>query len=340
MNNIGMYGGSFDPLHNGHIKCINKALEGCKKLFVVLSYSKVRDRIDYKIRASWLKQTLRGYIESGRVDLILVEDTYDTKQSYNWNTGKSDILKACGVEKFDVVFCGDEYRLAGTFSKLYPESKICYFERDDISSSNIWSNPLRYWDDMPYFVQRNFVKKILIIGSESTGKSTLAENLAKYYNTVFVREIGRDISDRATSEFTMPDMDFGEILIRHKDEEYNQLEKANKLLFLDTDALTTMFYSYELISDKTTRDKTVQLGNALALYSHYDLILFLEPSVPFVQDGTRNESIAENREYYSDKLKSYYDKFGYIYHNISSKSYAERTKEAIEIINKSFFNLE
>lgn len=37
---VGMYGGSFDPLHIGHIEVIIKAASQCKKLYVVLSYSR------------------------------------------------------------------------------------------------------------------------------------------------------------------------------------------------------------------------------------------------------------------------------------------------------------
>lgn len=51
-----MYGGSFDPLTVGHLHCIEEALANCDKLYLILSYSKNRDRIDYKIRSSWLKQ--------------------------------------------------------------------------------------------------------------------------------------------------------------------------------------------------------------------------------------------------------------------------------------------
>ena len=36
------------------------------------------------------------------------------------------------------------------------------------------------------------IKKIVVVGPESTGKSTLCENLAAHYNTVWVKEYARE----------------------------------------------------------------------------------------------------------------------------------------------------
>ena len=37
MYQVGMYGGSFNPLHMGHVDCILKAAGMCKELYIVLS---------------------------------------------------------------------------------------------------------------------------------------------------------------------------------------------------------------------------------------------------------------------------------------------------------------
>ena len=41
----GMYGGAFDPLHTGHLNCMVQAASRCEELYIVLSYSRKRDRI-------------------------------------------------------------------------------------------------------------------------------------------------------------------------------------------------------------------------------------------------------------------------------------------------------
>lgn len=340
-----MYGGSFDPLTIGHLHCIEEALANCDKLYLILSYSKNRDRIDYKVRSSWLKQEtdklLKMQIYNDKEIIIkAVEDVESSKDTYDWENGRNNILQACEVERFDKVVCGSDYRGKGIFERLYPTSEIIYVDRDDgISSTRVMSNIYRSdnWNSIPKSVQRYFLKKVLVIGGESVGKSTMTEYFAKLYNTEFVREIGRDVSERSVDEYLMPDIDFSEILIRHKALEYEQSEKANKVLFIDTDALTTLFYTHELISDPEIRDKTDKLARSLGeMYRDtYDLIIFLDVSdtdTPFVQDGTRNENIKANRRLFSDKLRAFYDSMGYSY-VIVDGTYKERYEKVKQMVD-------
>lgn len=63
------------------------------------------------------------------------------------------------------------------------------------------------WEYIPEVCRDHYVRKILVVGGESTGKSTLVENLALAYNTNFVREIGRDTCEYAGGENFMVEDD-------------------------------------------------------------------------------------------------------------------------------------
>lgn len=341
-----MYGGSFDPLTLGHLHCMEEALNNCQTLYLVLSYSKKRDRIDHKIRASWLKQEANRFLampqyHDKEIIIKLVEDKDISKDTYHWEAGRDEILKACGVTGFDKVVCGSDYKGRGIFERLYPASEILYVDRTDgISSTGVMKDIYREdnWKCIPDCVKQYFTKKVLVIGGESVGKSTMTEDFAKLYHTAFCREMGRDVSERSVDEYSMPDMDFCEILIRHKALEYAQTQKANKVLFIDTDCLTTLFYTHELISDPEIRDRTDHLARAMGeMYKDtYDLIVFLEVSdvdTPFVQDGTRNENIKANRKLFSDKLKKFYDDCGYTYVEVSG-THAERYEKVKQMVDR------
>ena len=97
--------------------------------------------------------------------------------------------------------------------------------------------------------------------------------------------------------------DLCENFLRQKTEEIEAAYSSNRILFIDTDAVTTKFYSHFLLKKKEEIQKCDALADAVSGINRFDLVLFLEPTVSFVQDGTRNEKIAQDREKYSRELK-------------------------------------
>lgn len=332
MYNVGMYGGSFNPLHQGHIRCIIEAANQCKELHIILSHGINRDEVSVRVRYRWL-YLLTKHI--GNVKIHILEDTADSKEEYTEEYWKSDsdIVKNMIGKDIDIIFCGNDYNDDSFYAKCYPESKIHYFERDEISSTKIRSNPYKYWEWIPKVVRPSYVKKVLIIGGESAGKSTLTINLANYYNTNYIEEVGREISEKSGTDKMMLSEDFTEILLKHKMKEMEYLEFSNKLLFIDTDCLITKFYIHFLDNNDQDNINNENLADAISEINRYNLVLFLEPDVEFIQDGTRNEEIQKNREFYSKKIKTIFDSKNIKYECITG-TYQERFKKSIKIINE------
>jgi nicotinamide riboside kinase len=87
-------------------------------------------------------------------------------------------------------------------------------------------------------VEREVVEKVVFVGAESTGKSTLVEYLAREYHTVFVPEIGRFVWEQKSGVLDVDDyVDIAEL---HRQAEAEAVENARRYLFVDTSALTTL----------------------------------------------------------------------------------------------------
>ena len=326
--NVGMYGGSFNPLHLGHVDCIIQAANMCRELYIVLSVGYKRQEIDARVRYRWLYQLTKHI---GNVTIIMLEDSAETKEAYTeeyWQ-GDAEKVKAQVGKPIDIVFCGSDYDENSFWNKCYPESELYIFKRNEINSTELRKAPYKHFDWLPNVVKPYYVKKVLLMGSESTGKSTLTINLANRFNTNYIDEAGRDISERSGTDLLMLSEDFTEILLQHKLNEIKAVENSNKVLFIDTDALVTQFYMSFL--DDPGIEKNRALSDAIDALNRYDLILFLEPDVEFVQDGDRSEVIRDDRKKYSDRIKELLRSHGKQFVSVSG-SYQERYEIAVRAV--------
>lgn len=336
---VGMFGGSFDPLHVGHIHDIIRAACMCEELYVMISWCEGRESTSKELRYRWILNSTRHL---PNVKIILIEDKAVSKEEYNtdyyWEKGAQDIKAAIG-KPIDAVFCGSDYLGTNRFESLYTESVVIYFDRKEvpISSTDIKTWAYKNWDYIPDVCKDYYCAKVLIVGGESTGKSTLVHNLALAYNTNFVEEVGRETCDYAGGEEYMIVDDLVENLIRQKNEVRKAAKCANRILFCDTDALTTGFYGDLLLNPITTDNIHFGLlAKSINYFNNWDLVLFLEPDgTEFIQDGTRNEDIKAEREKYSNLLKQFFDKNNVQYITIFG-SYLNRFDTAKRLIEEKF----
>lgn len=310
---VGMYGGSFDPLHLGHISDMIKAASVCDELYVVISWCEGRESTPKELRYRWILNSTRHL---PNIRILLVEDQAVSKEVYNtdyyWEKGAQDIKAAIG-KPIEAVFCGSDYLGTNRFESLYcPESEVIYYDRAEvpISSTDIRAWAAKHWDYIPAVCRDYYARKVLVVGTESTGKSTLVQNLALAYNTNFVSEYGRISCDYAGGEEFMTADDLYENLLRQRIHIMDAAKQSNRLLFVDTDALTTLFYSRFLLGDSGDSGVCAQMAAAINKMTKWDMVLFLEPDVDFIQDGTRNEAMHAERKKYSDMLLQIFGEHG------------------------------
>ena len=89
--------------------------------------------------------------------------------------------------------------------------------------------------------------KVVLFGPESTGKTTLARQLARYYNSVWVPEYAREYLQKKwnNQRITCEQSDLLPIAIGQMELENRSAKKTNSVLVCDTDLLETKVYSEE-----------------------------------------------------------------------------------------------
>ena len=179
--------------------------------------------------------------------------------------------------------------------------------------------------------QKSNCIKIVLFGPESTGKSSLAKFLASHYKTHYVEEYARqylqekwDKSGKVCEKKDIIPISKGQI----KNENIIS-KKANRILFCDTDLLTTALYSRLYFNgycdaelDKFSKD------------NYYDLYLLMDVDIEWVKDDLRDrpneraelfrlfkKSLIENNKNYT----------------IISGNFKKRIKTSIEFIDNFLY---
>ena len=176
------------------------------------------------------------------------------------------------------------------------------------------------------------VKKVVIIGPESTGKSTLCKQLAEHYNTIWVKEYAREYLLKNGTNYTFENLlDIAKGQVRNEELVIGNWEEANKskidnlksTIFIDTNMYVMKVWC-EFVFEKCHH----WILNRI-VERKYDLYLLCNIDLPWVKDELREYPDLISRQ----KLYHYYKDI-MINQNVPwvdiSGSYEERLEKAIE----------
>jgi NadR type nicotinamide-nucleotide adenylyltransferase len=177
------------------------------------------------------------------------------------------------------------------------------------------------------------IKRFVVVGPESTGKSTLSEKLAEHFKTEWVSEYARIFLEKNGTDYTFENLYeiaqgqlTGEKQMSKKlEEKMHELEK--KPLIIDTDLYVVKVWS-EFVFNKCDNRILTEITNR-----KYDGYLLCNTDVPWVKDHLREYPDLEIRQklfhYYKEELSE--QKTPWI---IISGNYEERLQHAIKFIDE------
>ena len=156
--------------------------------------------------------------------------------------------------------------------------------RHPVSGTALRRDPHAHRDAMAPEVYAHFVRRVVVVGAESTGKTTLAQALADHYGTAWVEEYGRFVFAREHGRLST--MHLLEIAHGHLALEDTALRegRATRFLVSDTHPLTTLWWSYQLTG--TAEPALVALADTCA--KRYAVTFLCDDAMPFEQDGWRS----------------------------------------------------
>lgn len=276
--------GKFLPFHKGHEAMIQFALKHCDHLTVLICCSD-QEVISGEVRKQWLKQTFKDYPQ---VDVQVFD--YREEDFPNSSESSMEISRIWSrkfIELFPdckLVVTSEPY---GDFVASCMQIKHLAFDLQKeiipTSATLIREDLLSFWNYLPPAVKHHFAIKVVILGTESTGKTTLTNQLASYFNATIVQEAGRELIPDST-QFSIADLNI--VAQQHALAITQAMEGNHPLIFVDTDCHITQSYARFVFNEDLYLSEEIQNANQAKLY------LYLNNDVAYVQDGTR---LSENQ---------------------------------------------
>ncbi len=340
----GVVCGKFRLLHKIHKELITRAtLESIDKLYILIIDS---PNIKRHSTISELRIAIGNMLKDIDMDyqIIISGNEFD-----NIIDLEQFLIAQIGHDNIVILDSKDKHK-----NKLIDNIFINCHASTSISSSQIEENP--YLVDNYENIALEFMpyinKKVILTGTESTGKTQFCKKLSNIYNTTYSPEVGRFYArlELGYDDEAFTPKDFIFIAMEQLKQDKLKNLQAKRCLFVDTDPFVTMrflmcyyeeYKARDLITEefeKEYEDAFTMLDTLCKTYK-YDYVFLLTPDVPFIEDGQRwqqTEEVLRNR---FNQLKSIYDKYGVNYNIINQKTYKERFAEIEKQLQTNLFNI-
>lgn len=298
--------GKFYPPHIGHEYLIATALRHSRRVTVLVLASSA-ESIGMDARAAWLRES---FADDDRLRVVAALD--DVRIDYAdleiWRQ-HVDIMRAAlasvGAPALDAVFSSERY--GAELARQFSAAHVCLDPARGlypVSGTELRQNLAAHWEALPLAVRGGLAARVVVVGAESSGTTTLAIDLERALRTrggAFaltrrVAEYGREYSANllalakarepasAAVDLKWLDEDFEHIAAEQTRRESEAARAGGPVLICDTDAFATCIWQERYLGRTTPSVR--ELAAALPPRALY--LLTQHAEVRFEDDGLRD----------------------------------------------------
>ena len=304
----GLVIGKFYPPHAGHMMLIRAAAAASRRVTVLVLVSS-GESIGLRDREAWVRETHR---RDTNVTVLGVPDDLpvDLDDPVVWARHISLYREAVATltdEPVTAVFTSEDYG-AELARRLDATNVVVDLQREltPVSATMLRADPIANWERLVIPARQWFARRVVVIGAESTGKTTLSIALTDALRarggahglTRWVPEFGREFTvDKLAAARALATVDgqpqpVADALEWHTDEfveiarVQNEMEDeaariGGPVLICDTDAFATGVWHTRYQGSGSPAVDAIARKHPLYLLTHHD-------DVPFAADGIRD----------------------------------------------------
>lgn len=193
--------GKFYPPHNGHHHLIETAASRSERTTVtVLAASHETLPLEHRVR--WMTETHAG-TPGVRIigDLDDIPMDFDSDDIWDQHVRLTQAVLARraiadgtpALAPVDAVFSSEKYgdelaRRLGAHHVLVDLDRLTH----PVSGTAVRTDPIAHWHHLAPATQRGLGWKVVVVGAESTGTTTLSKQLAEHFGAPWIAEYGRE----------------------------------------------------------------------------------------------------------------------------------------------------
>lgn len=293
----GLMIGKFYPPRIGHHEAIRAAAARCDE-FTVLAMASAAETIPLADRVAWLLDE-HAADSNVRVHGIRCDAPVDVTDQRVWAAQVAAMragLWAAGVrEKVDAVFSGDDY--CAELARWFDATPVQTSRSG--SSTSVRRDLAGRWHDLAPATRAGLTTRVVVLGAESTGTTTVAAELARHFrarggvweSTQCVAEYGREYTQMkmesgvAIDDLVWHSADFDAIGPEQTRREEAAARSGSPVLICDTDAFATAIWKRRYLGDASGGPWTAVPPRAVYLLTDHG-------DVPWHDDGMREGDLA------------------------------------------------